>query len=286
MSSTSSTKTIEVLRNLFASYGLPLQVVSDNGPQFVSQEFADFLKQNGVKHIRSTPYHPSTNGLAERFIQTFKKAMKASQHDSRMFTHRLVDFLLKYRISTHSTTNRSPCSLFLQRELRTRMGPESENSVMEKQALQKKDHDRRSKLRTLQVGDSVMAKNYREGPQLMPGLVVDRKGPLSYVIQLESGLLWRRHIDQLRLGPDRVVQGGSGTENSAGEPVVIEDTDATMNDSSSAPSSGLNGADRAPDPNSEPTVSAHTPATPTVPAVSQPTYSPCPSLPVPGAKTS
>ena len=73
MSSTSSTKTIEVLRNLFASYGLPLQVVSDNSPQFVSQEFADFLKQNGVKHVRSTPYHPSTNGLVERFIQTFKK---------------------------------------------------------------------------------------------------------------------------------------------------------------------------------------------------------------------
>ena len=55
------------------------------------------------------------------------------------------------------------------------------------------------------------AKNYREGPQWMPGLVVDRKGPLSYVIQLESGLMWRRHIDQLQLEPDRVVQGGSGT---------------------------------------------------------------------------
>lgn len=68
MSSTSATKTIEVMRNLFSSYGLPMQVVSDNGPQFVSQEFADFLKQNGVKHVRSTPYHPSTNGLVERFI--------------------------------------------------------------------------------------------------------------------------------------------------------------------------------------------------------------------------
>ena len=121
MSTTSSTKTIEVLRNLFASYGLPLQVVSDNSPRFVSQEFADFLKQNGVKHVRSTPYHPSTNGLVERFIQTFKKAMKASQHDSRPFAHRLADFLLKYRISTHSTTKHSPCSLFLQRELRTRL---------------------------------------------------------------------------------------------------------------------------------------------------------------------
>ena len=65
MSSTSSAKTIEVLRNLVVSYGLPQQIVSDNGPQFVSEEFSDFLKKNGVKHIRSIPYHPSTNGLVE-----------------------------------------------------------------------------------------------------------------------------------------------------------------------------------------------------------------------------
>jgi transposase InsO family protein len=57
MFSTSATKTIEVLRNLFASYGLPQQIVSDNGPQFVPEEFTELLKKNGVKHIRSTPYH-------------------------------------------------------------------------------------------------------------------------------------------------------------------------------------------------------------------------------------
>ena len=140
------------------------------------------------------------------------------------------------------------------------MRPESETRVVEKQALQKKDHDRRSKLRTLQVGDSVMAKNYREGPHWMPGLVVDCKGPLSYVVQLESGLLWRRHIDQLRLGPDYVVRGGSETENLTEEPVVIEDSDPATDDSPSEPSF-----------DSEPTASTHTPGTSTVLAVSQPT---------------
>ena len=52
MSQTTSARTIAVLRHLFASYGLPEQVVSDNGPQFVSDEFAQFLKANGVKHVR------------------------------------------------------------------------------------------------------------------------------------------------------------------------------------------------------------------------------------------
>ncbi|XP_056132888.1 uncharacterized protein K02A2.6-like, partial [Lampris incognitus] len=66
MDSTTASKTITVLRGLFSRHGLPHILVSDNGPQFCSEEFATFLKANGVKHIRSAPYHPATNGLAER----------------------------------------------------------------------------------------------------------------------------------------------------------------------------------------------------------------------------
>nr|XP_025043376.1 uncharacterized protein K02A2.6-like [Pelodiscus sinensis] len=46
------------------------QLVSDNGSQFVSQEFGNFMKANRIHHIISVPYHPSMNGLAERFVQT------------------------------------------------------------------------------------------------------------------------------------------------------------------------------------------------------------------------
>ena len=70
-SSTTSQHTITMLQHLFAMYGLPLQLVSDNGPQFISSDFAEFMKKNGIKHIRCAPYHPSSNGLAERFVQTF-----------------------------------------------------------------------------------------------------------------------------------------------------------------------------------------------------------------------
>ena len=65
MQTTTAEKTIQVLRRMFAAYGLLEQVVSDNGSQFTSQEFAEFMKRNGIKHRKSTPYHPSTNGLAE-----------------------------------------------------------------------------------------------------------------------------------------------------------------------------------------------------------------------------
>ena len=58
MNSTTSQRTIEVLRELFVTYVLPDQVVSDNGPQFVSAEFQTFMKKNGIKHIRCVPFPP------------------------------------------------------------------------------------------------------------------------------------------------------------------------------------------------------------------------------------
>ena len=66
-----------VLRHLFVKYALPEQLVSDYGPQFTSDEFAEFLRANGAKHIYCAPYHLSSNGAAERFLHTFKAALKA-----------------------------------------------------------------------------------------------------------------------------------------------------------------------------------------------------------------
>ena len=96
MPTTSATQTIATLRQLFSAYGLPEQVVSDNGPQFVAKYFAEFMKNNSIKHTRCTPYHPSSNGAVERFIQTHKQAMKASENDGRSLPHHLGNFLLSY----------------------------------------------------------------------------------------------------------------------------------------------------------------------------------------------
>ena len=71
--------TLSVLRHLFAVYGLPEQVVSDNGPQFSSEVFTKFLQANGVKHSRCSPYHPLSNRAVECFVRTFKQAMKAGK---------------------------------------------------------------------------------------------------------------------------------------------------------------------------------------------------------------
>ena len=72
---TSTAKTIEILRSPFAHNGLPEILVNDNGPQFTSEEFDQFIKTNGIKYLKSVPYHLATNGLAERFVQTFKQSL-------------------------------------------------------------------------------------------------------------------------------------------------------------------------------------------------------------------
>lgn len=93
MKSTSAERTIEELWSIFSRFGLPTQLVTHNGPQLVSEEFRSVMEANGIQHIRSTPYHPATNGLAERFVQTMKQALKSSQGNYSL-NRRLNTFLL------------------------------------------------------------------------------------------------------------------------------------------------------------------------------------------------
>ena len=65
MTTTTSTQNIAVLKNIFATHGLPVSLVTDNGPQFTSDEFELYMKFCGIKHVKSPPYHPQSNGEAE-----------------------------------------------------------------------------------------------------------------------------------------------------------------------------------------------------------------------------
>ena len=108
MNSTTTGATIEVMRGLFSRYGIPLQIVSDNGPQFRSAEFQHFLKTNGA-----------SNGAAERMVQSFKRSLSTSKSETSHLQRRIDSFLLAYQSTKHSTTGCTPSSLFLGRELRT-----------------------------------------------------------------------------------------------------------------------------------------------------------------------
>ena len=93
--------------------------MSDNGPQFTSIGFEQFFWFNGIKHASSAPYHPGTNGCAERFVQTLKKAILAGRKDRRSSQHKLASFLLHYRSTPHTITGVSPSTLLCNRQLKT-----------------------------------------------------------------------------------------------------------------------------------------------------------------------
>ena len=58
--------TTSALRHIFATRGLPEVIVSDNGSPFTAAEFENFCKMNGIRHLRTPPFHPASNGTAER----------------------------------------------------------------------------------------------------------------------------------------------------------------------------------------------------------------------------
>ena len=171
----------------------------DNGPQFTSREFADFLAANGVQHLRSAPYHPATNGAAERFVQTFKQALRAGKEDQGSLRQKLARFLMVYRNTPHSTTGVPPAELFLKRRPRTRldvMRPSTGDQVLLKQVEQKRVHDKRCRPREFVVGQAVLVRNVRDGSKWLPGEVCAKTGPVSYEVNV-CGQVWRRHAEQL-----------------------------------------------------------------------------------------
>ena len=108
------------MRRMFATHGIPQKCVTDNGPCFASKEFTTFLETNRVESVRSTPYHPATNGLAEKAVQTVKQGI-AKQRGSRPLEEKLLAFLLTYRVTPHCTTGVTPSELLMGRILATRL---------------------------------------------------------------------------------------------------------------------------------------------------------------------
>ncbi|XP_052754781.1 uncharacterized protein K02A2.6-like [Galleria mellonella] len=113
--SITTTATIKILKNLFTTFGLPITIVSDNGRQFRSEEMMTFLKENGIQSKFTAPFHPSTNGQAERYVQTFKNKIKSMIHEKGTLMEKLSRFLMMYRKTPNNTTGLSPAEMMFKR---------------------------------------------------------------------------------------------------------------------------------------------------------------------------
>ncbi|KFD64029.1 hypothetical protein M514_23739 [Trichuris suis] len=103
MKSTTAENTITQLRELFATHGIPDSIVSDNGPQFTSEEFQLFCRNNLIKSILVSPYHPQSNGQVERMVQTVKDSLKRIIYGN--WHKRLSSFLLTNHVTPSVATS-------------------------------------------------------------------------------------------------------------------------------------------------------------------------------------
>ena len=198
-------KLVRHLERVLAIYGIPKIVVTDNGPCFVGEIFEDFCHRYGVRHAKVAPYHPSSNGLAERAVQTIKQALSHKPKGMLTADH-LARFLLTYRITPHPTTGQAPSQLLMGRRLTSKydlLYPCAERQVDAAQERQARAHNQRAKERQgFEPGNTVYVHAYNNRlSKWVKGEIVAKTGPLSYTVQSdELGGERHCHMDQLRQG--------------------------------------------------------------------------------------
>ncbi|XP_015277400.1 PREDICTED: uncharacterized protein K02A2.6-like [Gekko japonicus] len=218
MNATTSTAVIHALRRLFATHGLPDTLVSNNGPQFVSEEFKTFLSDNGIRQITAAPFHPASNGQAERMVRTAKEALgRLTEGD---WSVRLGSFLLRQHTTPCSTTGRSPAELLMGRRLTTRLN-RLHPDLNEQQEERTDPH---TNMRTFQAGDNVFARNYAAGHPWAPGVIGECIGTQMYLVLISDGRRWRRHVDQLRrCWVKDSADSSAGSSELVSQPPALED---------------------------------------------------------------
>jgi len=187
--STTAEKTVQMCREIFSSHGLPSVLVSDHGRQFTSDVFQRFLKMNGIVHKMGAPYHPATNGQAERYVQTFKQKLKALKCSKSELHLSLCNILITYRKMIHPSTGKTPSQLIYGRQIRSRI------DLM----LPSNEVHHGGKLHTKQFsdGDRVRVRDYLSSDKWKFGRVVEKLGKLRYSVRLDDGRVWERHTNQM-----------------------------------------------------------------------------------------
>ena len=107
---------IEAIQSLLARHGVCDEMVTNNGPQYISNDFQKFSSSWGFKHTLTSPYHPKANGLAEKCVQIIKNILKKSKQDKQ----NPYLGLLRNR-TTPSDDTASPEQLLMDRRLKSNL---------------------------------------------------------------------------------------------------------------------------------------------------------------------
>ena len=209
LSKTTSAETINNIKSIFATHGIPDVVISDNGPQFACHEFAEFASSYGFTHVTSSPRHPQSNGEAERAVQTMKQLLKKNMDPYLA--------LLIYR-TTPLQNGLSPAEILMSRKLRSIIPvlpstlkpciPDHESLqkkealIKERQRLNFNKHHAARQSPPLQPGDSVFIRDLQRQGQV----VQQHISPRSYLVRTERGNTVRRNRQALVATPSQSTE--------------------------------------------------------------------------------
>lgn len=214
MTSTTTASVIKTMKAHFARNGIPSVIVSDNGPQYVSDEFQRFAAKWDIEHQTSAPGHQSANGRAEAAVKAAKLMFtkcKKSQTDPHLA-------LLEIRNTPTQGVGSSPAQRLLNRRTRTLLpttttllAPRAEEylrkdrvRISEQKEKQGKNYNRTAKdLPILEEGDIVRMKPFRPGQKAWEKAVVQRRlDERSYEVDTPAGTYRRNRVHLRRTHED------------------------------------------------------------------------------------
>ena len=220
---TTAESVVNATKRHFARHGIA-DMVTDNGPQYSSSHFAKFSHEWEFQHTTSSPLHSQSNGKAESAVKIAKNLVKKAKRGNKD----LQMSLLEWR-NTPDSNGLSPVQKLMSRRTRTTI-PTTEallkpevidgvrDNIKRKRQQAKAAYDKHAKpLPELQVGEPVRLQPVNPKTPWEKGSCVAKVGPRSYLIETESGNLYRRNRKFIRQDPsqERASSDNSGTNPSS-----------------------------------------------------------------------
>ena len=253
--STTSETVIKKLKGHFARYGIPDEIISDNGSQFTAEEFRVFAQTYGFKHTRTSPHHHQSNGKAESAVKQAKKTLRMARVSGNDF----YLALLNVRNTPQEGYNKSPAQRMLSWNTKTllpvsasllkpHVAQNTMDSILNKQDKQQRYYNRGAKtLEQLHQGDRVKLQPFTLGKEdWADGQVVKEVRPRSYEVQVDGKayIRNRRHlrkcerIEDIEPPPESPVPEVPEEANTARDVAKGVSSDGQQGESGPLPESG------------------------------------------------
>lgn len=221
--STDYNSTARALDNLFGIFGYPLSLKADNGPPFQSAEFGTFCRSRGIELIRTIPYHPEQNGLAERNMQVVGKAMKIAWSAGKDYKKKLAAAIKAHNQAPHSVTGAVPEELMFGRKIRRELPSLRKQENRDDDGIRDADWTaktkgklagdlaRHAKHPNLEAGDEVVLLNKETGKLdtrfASAPLTIRSRNNGEVWLEDENGKALRRHTTHVKKRPRTEKEG-------------------------------------------------------------------------------